>query len=142
MFLDTKLEIDQSKDSQIHIRLSESEKAIVRKASAMKNSSMSQFLRGAVMSAARELISKEAADSPVYSNKDGEYFFSNRPRVNVFSNLFKFRESKIEKGEWCNLYGLNASDFEYALNEISQGKSLHLQYQKWLQKEEEPLDAF
>ena len=142
MYLDTKLEIDQSKDSQIHLRLSENEKAIVRKASAMKNSSMSQFLRGAVMSAARDLISKEASDSPVYSNKDGEYFFSNRPRVKVFSNLFKFRESKIEKGEWCSLYGLNSSDFDYALSEISQGKSLYLQYQKWLQKEEEPLDAF
>ena len=74
MFLDTKLELAQSKDSQIHIRLSENEQAIVRKASAMKNSSMSQFLRGAVMAAARELISKEASDSPVYSNKDGEYF--------------------------------------------------------------------
>ena len=142
MFMDAKLEIDLSKGSQIHIRLSESEKAIVRQASAMKNSSMSQFLRGAVMSAARELISKEASDSRVFSNKDGEYFFCSRPRVNVFSNLFKFRESKIEKGEWCNLYGLNVSDFEYALNNISQGKSLHFQYKKWLQKEEEPIDAF
>ena len=128
MFLDANLEINHSKGSQIHIRLSESEKAIVRQASAMKNSSMSQFLRGAVMSAARELISKEASDSPVFSNKDGEYFFSNRPRVNVFSNLFKFRESKIEKVEWCNLYGLIVSDFDYALNNISEGKSLHFQY--------------
>lgn len=142
MFLDANLEINHSKGSQIHIRLSESEKAIVRQASAMKNSSMSQFLRGAVMSAARELISKEASDSPVFSNKDGEYFFSNRPRVNVFSNLFKFRESKIEKVEWCNLYGLIVSDFDYALNNISEGKSLHFQYTKWLQKEEEQLDAF
>ena len=135
MFMDAKLEIDLSKGSQIHIRLSESEKAIVRQASAMKNSSMSQFCT-------RELISKEASDSPVFSNKDGEYFFSNRPRVNVFSNLFKFRESKIEKVEWCNLYGLIVSDFDYALNNISEGKSLHFQYTKWLQKEEEQLDAF
>jgi hypothetical protein len=142
MLLNTKIEIDQSKDSQLHIRLSESEKAIVRKASAMKNSSMSQFLRGAVMTAATELISKETSDSPVYSNKDGEYFFSNRPRVNVFSNLFKFRESKIDKGEWCSLYGLSAADFDYALTEISQGKSLYFQYQKWLKKEEESLENF
>jgi hypothetical protein len=142
MLADSKPKVMQIKESQIHIRLSESEKIMVRKASAIKNSSMSQFLRGAVMSAAKELLSREASQPPVFLSESGEYFFRDRPKINVFSNLYKFRESKLKKSEWCSLYGLSPSDFDFALDEIAEGHSLYLPYQKWLEKEEESLDAF
>jgi hypothetical protein len=129
-------------DSQLHIRLSENEKAIVRKASAIEKCAMSQFLRGAVMSAAKQIISDLTAEVPVLKNKHGEYCFKDRPKVTVFSNLYKWRESGISEKDWVSLYGLKLAHFQYVLNEIGANGSLHADFQEWLKSEDEPLEAF
>jgi hypothetical protein len=131
-----------SKESQLHIRLSEGEKAIVRKASAIEKCTMSQFLRGAVMSAAKQIILGINGEVPVFANKEGDYCFKDRPKLNVFSNLYKFRDSGISEKDWVNLYGLQLAHFQYVLNEIGVGGSLHAAYQEWLKTEDEPLAAF
>lgn len=131
---------DQVKSVQLHIRLTEDEKRLVRRASSLKGKTMSEFLRETIMITARQITQR--ADEAVYLVVDGEYVFSARPRVHVFSNLFKLTKSQMELNHWANLYGIPAEHIKFVLDQIGSSGVLHKKYMEWLDAPEDEPEEF
>jgi len=65
--------------------------------------------------------------------------FSEQPNVQVFSNLYKFKQAHINRGmtiaAWSKLYDIPKEDLRFALEAIKVSGSLYTYYQHWLSVE-------
>lgn len=67
----------------------------------------------------------------IIKNKEGVYVYAKKPKVGVFSNLYKLKASNFTSTYWARLYGIPLADIEYALSAIDKDIVLRESYKSW-----------
>jgi len=75
---------------------------------------------------------------------EGDYVFTNRPKVKVFSLIFKITSDRSDKTveQWATNYGLDVGDIVVALREISPYGDLRDEFHEWLENDEDEEECF